>query len=70
MLITFGDIFNLIIITGHMFNMLFAYSLFGTIQFKRKKRWLNFKVVLGANAVVVIMFFCAIFNFFENHFVS
>ena len=70
MLITFGDIFNLIIIIGHMFNMLFAYALFGTTQFKRKKRWLNFKVVLGANAVVVIMFFCTIFNFFENHFVS
>jgi len=26
--------------------------------------------IIGANAVVVIMFFCTIFNFFENHFVS
>lgn len=60
----------MLILYGHLFNIMFAHDLFVPIGAKKKKRTLNPKVVSGANAVVVVMFICAIFDFLKNHFVS
>ena len=60
----------MLILFGHTCNALFSYVVLELFKVEEKERKLNPQIVLGANAVVVIMFICAIFDFFKNHFVS